>query len=259
MDLENGEKIPQKEKLSSVETPEEISHHGIVSDIHADYHIKGTDWLSHKLKKYGVNVEDRGIERVPPENRPHRHVFDLMLLWGSANIALTTFSIGLLGTAVFGLGLTDCCLTVLFFVGFSSAAVGYLATFGPKTGLRQMTVSRYSFGWWGNKAMAVLQCASCVGWSAVNAVVGGQTLAVLSNNKLPTPAGIVIIAACTWFVAMVGYKWVHLYERYQWIPVSIVFFILLGEGVHQGFTSTPMGSGSVEAGNVLSFVYPDLK
>src|SRR5579859_1009596 len=42
--------------------------------------------------------------------------------------------------------------------------------------------------------------------------------------------------------------------RYAWIPVAIVYFILLGQGVHQRFYSAPMGSGSYEAGSVLSFV-----
>jgi purine-cytosine permease-like protein len=217
------------------------------------HHIHGTDWLSRKLKRIGVSVEDRGIERVPEDERPHTNTFDLMLLWGSINFSITGFSIGLLGPAVFGLGLTDSSLAILFFVMFSNAFVAYLATFGPKTGLRQMSVSRYSFGWYGNKVMSFLQSLSCLGWSAVNATVGGQTLASLSNNKIPTPAGIVIISVFTWFISMVGYKWVHLYERYSWIPVCIIYFILLGEGAHH-FVSVPMPSGPVEAGNILSFV-----
>ena len=202
------------EKAPITETVQQDVAHGIVSEINpAEAHIHGTDWLSHKLKEVGVNVEDRGIERVPPELRPHTRTYDLMILWGSVNIAITTFSIGLLGPVVFGMGLADSCLTILFFVMFSNFFVGYLATFGPKTGLREMTVSRYSYGWYGNKVMSVLQYLSCLGWSAVNVTVGGQTLHRLSNNKLPTPAGIVTIATATWFVAMVGYKWVHVYER----------------------------------------------
>jgi len=243
------------EKSPEVVTTQPDVAHGTVFELDpTSHHIHGTDWFAQKLKKIGVNVEDRGIERVPPETRTHTTIYDLALLWGSANISITGFSIGLLGPAVFGLGLTDSCLTILFFVAFSNVFVSYLSTFGPKTGLRQMTVSRYSFGWYGNKVMAILQCASCVGWSAVNATVGGQTLSSLSNNKLPVPAGVVIIAVVTWFVSMVGYKWVHIYERYQWIPVVIVYFILLGEGAKK-FSSAPMGSGSVEAGNVLSFVH----
>jgi purine-cytosine permease-like protein len=56
--------------------------------------------------------------------------------------------------------------------------------------------------------MAILQCASCVGWSAVNVTVGGQTLRSLSNNTLPTPVAIVILAVVTGFVSMVGYKYI---------------------------------------------------
>ena len=218
----------------------------------AQKHIKGTDWLSKKLQGLGVNVEDRGIERVPEDARTHTRISDLVLLWGSTNFAISNFSLGLLGPAIFGLGLSDSVLVILFFVMANSVAVAYLATFGPKTGLRQMTVSRFSFGWYGNKVMAFLNSCSCLGWSAVNVTIGGQTLATLSNNRLPIPAAIVIIAVLTWFVAMVGYRWVHLYERYQWIPIMIVYFILLGEGAHN-FVSVPMPSGSFEAGNVLSF------
>lgn len=42
------------------------------------------------------------------------------------------------------------------------------AVFGPKLGLRQMTSARYSWGWWGAKIVALLNCIACVGWSSVN-------------------------------------------------------------------------------------------
>ena len=204
------EKLPISEKgPSEVTTSHPDFSRGTIVEIDPTAnHFHGTDWLSQKLKKIGVNVEDRGIERVPPDQRTHTRTYDLMLLWGSANVAITNFSIGVLGPPVFGLGLTDTCLTIFFFVMFSSFFVAYLATFGPKTGLRQMTVSRYSYGWYGNKVMAILQCASCVGWSAVNVTVGGQTLRTVSNNTLPTPVAIVILAVVTGFVSMVGYKYI---------------------------------------------------
>ena len=64
------EKAPTSEKgQSEVTTSHPDFSPGTIVEIDPTAnHIHGTDWLSQKLKKLGVNVEDRGIERVPPIN-----------------------------------------------------------------------------------------------------------------------------------------------------------------------------------------------
>lgn len=74
------------------------------------------------------------------------------------------------------------------------------------------------------------------------------------NSDVPGYAGIIIIAACTFIITLFGYKVVHMYEMYSWIPCFIVFLIVLGEFAHSGaFQNLAMHSGSAEAGSVLSF------
>ena len=71
---------------------------------------------------------------------------------------------------------------------------------------------------------------------------------------MPGYAGIIIIAAATFLVTLFGYKVVHVYEKWSWIPSFIVFLIVLGEFAHSGaFQNLPMHRGSAEAGAVLSF------
>ena len=71
---------------------------------------------------------------------------------------------------------------------------------------------------------------------------------------MPGWAGIIVIAAATFLVTIFGYKIVHMYERYSWIPSFIIFLIVLGEFAHSGkFENLPMGSGKAEAGAALSF------
>jgi len=53
---------------------------------------------------------------------------------------------GILGPVVFGLSLRNSALIILFFSILTSIPCAYLVTLGPKTGLRQMVLSRYSFG-----------------------------------------------------------------------------------------------------------------
>lgn len=74
------------------------------------------------------------------------------------------------------------------------------------------------------------------------------------NNDIPGFAGIIIIAAATFLVTLFGYKIVHYYEFYSWIPCFIIFLIVLGEFAHSGaFVNIPMGVGRSETGAVLSF------
>ena len=74
------------------------------------------------------------------------------------------------------------------------------------------------------------------------------------NSNLPGYAGIIIIAGGTFIITCFGYKAVHVYAMYSWIPCFIVFLIVLGEFARSGkFSNISMQSGNAEAGSVLSF------
>lgn len=87
----------------------------------------------------------------------------------------------------------------------------------------------------------------------MNVIVGAQLINAVNGN-VPGYAGIIIIAAATWLVTVFGYKVVHHYEFWSWIPSLIIFLIVLGEFAHSGkFSNLHMNAGSSEAGSVLSF------
>lgn len=50
-----------------------------------------------------------------------------------------------------------------------------------------------------------------------------------------------------------GYKYVHIYEKWSWIPTAITFVVLLGCGA-QGMVNVPMATGTAATGNCLSFI-----
>jgi len=101
--------------------------------------------------------------------------------------------------------------------------------------------------------VAIFNILACVGWSAVNVIVGAQLINAVNTN-VPGYAGIIIIAAATWLVTVFGYKVVHVYEFWSWIPSLVIFLIVLGEFAHSGkFINLPMNVGSSEAGSILSF------
>lgn len=97
---------------------------------------------------------------------------------------LSTFGIGILGPLLFGLGLGDSMLVVLFANVLTACLPAFMAVFGPKLGLRQMTSTRFSWGWYGAKLVALLNCIACVGWSTINTIAGAQVLTVVADESI---------------------------------------------------------------------------
>jgi NCS1 nucleoside transporter family len=171
-------------------------------------------------------IEVHGIERVSPTSRTHVRVFDNFTMWLSANLVISTVVLGAIAIPVFQLGFWDSVAAIVLFNFLGVLPVAFFSTLGPRLGLRQMTITRFSFGWVGAIIMALFNIAACIGWSAVNVIVGGQLIEALSNGAIPRWLGILIIAVLTTIVSIYGYKYVHGYERYAWIPMAIIFLIM---------------------------------
>ncbi|KAK7683187.1 hypothetical protein QCA50_013860 [Cerrena zonata] len=187
-----------------------------------------THGLTRRLLEWGV--EARGIAPAPVSERTDTHFYKIFFLWFSWNFNILSFSAGTLGPVIFGLGLRDSCLVILFFNLLSSAPPAYLTTWGPKLGLRQMCQARYSFGYYGTIIPSILNLASMSGFCILNCILGGQTLSSLSNGNLSWSVGIVIISVISLLVSFCGNKVLHWYERLAWIPVLVVYVVAIGLG-----------------------------
>ena len=198
-------------------------------------------------------LETHGIERVSPKTRTHVRIFDNFTMWLSANLVISTIALGALANLVFGLGFWDSLAAIIIFNVLGVLPVAFFSTLGPKLGLRQMTISRFSFGWVGGIIMAIFNVAACIGWSAVNVIIGGQLVSALTNGAIPRWAGILVIAILTTLVSIYGYRYVHRYERYAWIPMAIIFVILLIVAApHMHIIPTPVFNAAEIAG-LISF------
>ncbi|KAL9532969.1 Purine-cytosine permease [Sphaerulina musiva] len=230
---------------------------GVGGAVHGESFAYGNSWYAKMQRLAGkLNVEQRGIERVPENERTDdgfKALLNVATMWLSANMVVSSFAIGILSKSLFYLGFADSILACLFFNLIGITPVCYFSTFGPKFGLRQMVLSRFWFGWWGVKLIAIFNVLACIGWSSVNSIVGAELLHTV-NEDVPGYAGILIIAICTFGVCTFGYKVVHAYEFWSWIPAFIIFLITLGVFAHSGdFVNIPWETGKAEMGNILSF------
>ncbi|KAJ5233040.1 Purine-cytosine permease fcyB [Penicillium chermesinum] len=251
-DLEKAPQVENNYDTNSNETRDNLS----VNAVPGETFVYGNSTYA-KLQRFAgkFNVEQRGIERVPEDERTDTSYVNIGSMWLAANMVSSSFAIGVLGPQTFGLSFVDAILICLFFNLLGVMSVCFFSCFGPPFGLRQMVLSRFWFGWYAVKFIAILNVIACVGWSAANAIVGAQLLNAVSSD-VPGYAGILIITFCTLFITFAGYKVVHIYEKFSWIPTCIVFIIVLGTFAHSGdFINVPMNPDSFfsKAGGCLSF------
>lgn len=165
-------------------------------------------------------------------------------------------------TLSYGLSLRDASLIIIFFSLLVCVPVAWMGIMGPKTGMRQMIQARYYFGLYLIAVIVLLQLATLTGFTIISAIVSGQTLSAISGGSLSLSVGIVITALIGLAVSFMGYRVLHLYERYSWIPTLIAIIITVGCGgkyLHlQAETEPPAAStilsyGSIVAGFLISW------
>ncbi|KAI0910683.1 permease for cytosine/purines, uracil, thiamine, allantoin-domain-containing protein [Ustulina deusta] len=205
--------------------------------------------------KFGV--ESEAINRKLPEDRRHvkwHEELSMALLWASATMNTSCFATGFLGWEL-GLSLKQTIIISIFASIVGAALPGFAATFGAATGLRQISVSRYSFGWWPNKIIAALNATVQIGWAAVGCITGGLALTAVADGHLSLVVGIVILAIVALLISLIGLKAILIYERYAWIVFFAIFLIFFGETGRYADNTTPSSlKGADLAGNVLSLI-----
>ncbi|KAI1120734.1 permease for cytosine/purines, uracil, thiamine, allantoin-domain-containing protein [Nemania abortiva] len=215
-------------------------------------------WFA-KLSNWGVEL--RGITPVPLEERVDKRFINVFFVWFAMSTNLLPIITGILGTFVFRLSLRDCSLIILFFSLLCTIPPAYFSTFGSRTGLRQMLHARYTFGYYVTPIIAFLNLATISGFGIISCVLGGSTLAAVSDGGIDGTVGIVIIGLIGLFVSFGGYRFLHQYERYSWTFTLVAIIITAGVGGSQLFNQVETAPSSpsviVSYGGVIAgFLIP---
>ncbi|PQE12388.1 cytosine permease protein [Rutstroemia sp. NJR-2017a BVV2] len=212
---------------------------------------RGEEWLDEKM-----GIETQGIDRIHEEDKQPPSILNVFLLWWSMTCHVGTLPIGLLGPdpEVYGLSLGASVGAIVVATILGAACTGYCGTLGPRLGLRAISTSRYSFGFYGAKLCSLLNVIIGGGFAVVNMVVVGQILAAVSNYTMTIAVGIVIIAILSYVVSIFGFKIIHTWEKYSWIMTFILMCILIGQIAPKMDASIPgVETGLGFSGSWLSF------
>jgi NCS1 nucleoside transporter family len=180
----------------------------------------------------------------------HGRPLQMFWTWTSPNLEFATIFLGVLAVAAFGLSFWQAVAAIVVGTGLGSLSHGLLSARGPRAGVPQMVLSRLPFGFLGNILPAGLNSATAgIGWYAVNSVSGAFALNTLTH--LPKPACLVIIALAQVAVAFFGHNLVHVFERYAFGLLAVVFAITTVVLLAKSHPNAP-GAGGGTGGFLLT-------
>ncbi len=180
------------------------------------------DELHHEYGSKATAVEPGGAEPIPLDDR-HGKPSQMFWTWVSPNMEFATIFVGVIAVLFFGLTFWQAVAAIVSATRSARISHGVLTSWGPERGLAQMVLSRRPFGYRGNLLPAGINAiVAGVGWFAVNAISGALALSALTgwNGYLCLVIGVVLMLA----VAFLGYNFVHLFERFAF-PVLVVIFL----------------------------------
>ncbi|KAL2203426.1 hypothetical protein CC79DRAFT_1338033 [Sarocladium strictum] len=204
-----------------------------------------------------LGVESNAIDRKTEKDKrpvPWHEELNMALIWASGTMGISCFATGFLGWE-FGLSLKQSLLICTFASLLGGSVSAYCATFGAAMGLRQVSVSRYSFGWYPNKLIAFLNGIEQLGWASVATISGGLALTAVADGHISLIVGVVIIACVSLIISFCGLRYILIYERYAWCIYFVVFMIIFGMvGPYADNESPPSSTGLTLSGNLLSLI-----
>jgi NCS1 family nucleobase:cation symporter-1 len=135
-----------------------------------------------------------------------------------------------LGALLVGIGLDFRTGLLAIIIGnvLGCLPVGFNATIGPKTGLTQIEISRFSFGRMGTRIPSAFNWICAVGWDAVNNVpsaFGIVALGALYGLGIPFWIGLTLLVAVQLTASIYGHHVVQLVAKYVCYMLIVVFTI----------------------------------
>lgn len=216
--------------------------------------IKNYDSWQWKIVRY-LHAEETGVERITDDKKTDQPLWETGLIFFAPNFVYLGVSTGVSGITSYNLTFWDAVLCIIFFNIFTYVIVAYIGTFGPLFGLRQMVMSRFWVGYQVMRFFSALNACICTGWAILNLVAGANLLHALGHGVLPPWAAILIMIVCGLVVTVLGYKVINAIDRWAWIPILVIMFIVIARIKLSGSFSTGSisGAGSSQAGTILSY------
>jgi nucleobase:cation symporter-1, NCS1 family len=165
-------------------------------------------------------VETHGIAPIGEDQRYGRPA-RLFTVWFAPQVNMTGVFTGTLAITL-GLGFWLGLLAMVIGTVLGSLVVGYLSTWGPRTGTAQLPLSRLAFGS-GVVLPAGLQWLSSIAWDGLVGLFGADALSVLLG--IPFWVAVLIVLAVQGVVGVFGYEVIHRLQAVLTVVLFVTFVV----------------------------------
>ncbi|WP_099037384.1 purine-cytosine permease family protein [Mycobacterium neglectum] len=195
-----------------------------------------------------LSVETHGIAPIGEDQRygtPGR----LFTVWFAPQVNMAGVFSGTLAI-VLGLGFWLGLLAMVIGTFLGSIIVGYLSTWGPRTGTGQLPNSRMAFGG-AVLVPGVLQWLSSIAWTALVGLFGGEALAALLG--VPFWLAVLIALGVQGAVGIFGYELIHRVQAVLSVVLFVTFVVFAVKlvGGHQIVTPALVSGADLAGAFVL--------
>lgn len=109
----------------------------------------------------------------------------------------------------------------------------------------------------------IFNAGTLTGFSLLGSILSGQSLAAVNQGAhISVNVGIGIVCAISFVMALLGYKAIHVWQRWQWLPSLVAIVIAVGcggkhllqqAGGGEATVKSVVGYGSLMAGYFMTF------
>ncbi|MBL3687507.1 cytosine permease [Leucobacter zeae] len=190
--------------------------------------------------------EIRTIERVPERER-HGRPSNQFTLWFGVNMQITAIVDGAVAVT-FGAEALAAIIGLLIGNIIGGITMALHSAQGPRLGLPQMISSRVQFGVQGAALPLILTILMYLGFQMTGVVLCGQAINLVFGWDVPV-IGMVVFGLLTTFVAVVGYRLIHLIGRIASVIGAVGFGyvairLFLGHDVQAAFGQVDFSAAS---------------
>ncbi|KAJ4050716.1 hypothetical protein NW761_005513 [Fusarium oxysporum] len=215
-----------------------------------EHHLpNGLDGQKHESSEMSKDIDtELGVERkkdavsIPGTSEPVNSFWQKLVNLG---VELRGIGIGAATTPGYGLSLAQAAPMIICLQLILLIPSCYILTLAPLLGMRQWCQFRYVYGKSFNQVISFVGLLGTAVFGIVASVTGGQTLASVNPGTLSINGGIAIILLIACFIGFMGYKVLHGFARYAWIPAAFGVVILIGcagDQLHQQAPSRATGA-----------------
>lgn len=179
--------------------------------------------MSEEMTTKSSAIEVQHVNAIPADER-HGKARDLFPVWFSANLNVGNAFFGALAV-VLGNNLFWAIVAVVLGNIAGAVFMALHSAQGAKLGVPQLIQSRGQFGFYGALLPVALAAFLYLGFFATTAVIGGQALAAAAP-AVNLPIAIVVVAALSLVLSLIGYKAIHVAARWAMWPLALAVIVV---------------------------------